>query len=140
MKPTVLIDTGPLVALLRQADRYHPSCVEYVRTHDVEFVTCWPVVTEAAWLLRKRLDQVLSLMRFFSEGLIEVSALGPDAPHWISASFERYSEHEPQLADASLLYLAAQLGIDTIFTLDRKDFSIYRLPGNKHLRIVPDQE
>jgi predicted nucleic acid-binding protein len=140
VRPTVLIDTGPLVALLRKADRYHHSCVELVKADDVELITCWPVITEAAWLLRKRLDQVLSLMRFFSEGLVELSPLGPDAPPWITAFFERYREHEPQLADASLLYLAARLRIDTIFTLDRKDFAIYRLPGNKHLRIVPGQE
>jgi predicted nucleic acid-binding protein len=135
----LLIDTGTLVALLRRGDGCHELCVEHVRLHDVRLVTCWPVVTEAAWLLRIRPEHVQSLLRFFSEGLIELAELGPDAPRWISSFLDRYGEHEPQLADVSLLYLAARRGIRTIFTLDRKEVTAYRFPGDRHLRIVPER-
>ncbi len=43
-----------------------------------------------------------------------------------------------QIADAALMYLAEREGIDTLFTLDRRDFSIDRTTDGRALRIVPD--
>jgi predicted nucleic acid-binding protein len=42
-----------------------------------------------------------------------------------------------QLADASLVHLANREGIDTIFTLDRRDFSVMRKAGGRKLRLLP---
>ena len=36
------------------------------------------------------------------------------------------------------MYIAEQKGIDTVFTLDRRDVSIYRTTAGKALRIVPE--
>ena len=41
------------------------------------------------------------------------------------------------LADAALLYLAEREKIDTIFTLDRRDFSVYRSSRKRAFRVVP---
>jgi hypothetical protein len=41
------------------------------------------------------------------------------------------------LADGALVYLAHREGIDTVFTLDRRDFSVYRLGDGRSLRVVP---
>ena len=43
----------------------------------------------------------------------------------------------PQLADATLVYLADRDGIDTIFTLDQRDFSVYRSARRRPFRIIP---
>ena len=37
-----------------------------------------------------------------------------------------------------LMRIAAREGIDRIFTLDRRDFEIYRLPSRRALRILPE--
>jgi predicted nucleic acid-binding protein len=49
----------------------------------------------------------------------------------------RYRDLKIQLADASLLYLANREGIETIFTLDRRDFGVLRLARNRRLHIIP---
>jgi hypothetical protein len=36
------------------------------------------------------------------------------------------------------MYLAERLNIDSVFTLDRRDFSIYRTSAGKALQIVPE--
>jgi predicted nucleic acid-binding protein len=41
------------------------------------------------------------------------------------------------LANAALVYLADREGIDTIFTLDRRDFGVYRSTQKRAFRIVP---
>jgi len=43
----------------------------------------------------------------------------------------------PQLADATIVYLAEREGIDTIFTLDRRDFSVFRVSMNRAINIIP---
>jgi len=45
-----------------------------------------------------------------------------------------------QVADGALVYLAEREGIDTVFTLDRRDFSVYRLRNGRGLRILPGGE
>lgn len=50
----------------------------------------------------------------------------------------RYRKLGPQLADAALVHLAEREGLDTVFTLDRRDFSVYRLSGNRSLHLLPD--
>jgi len=42
-----------------------------------------------------------------------------------------------QLAHASLVHLANREGIETIFTLDRRDFGVLRLARGKKFRVVP---
>jgi hypothetical protein len=50
----------------------------------------------------------------------------------------RYRDARLQLADAALVHLAEREGIRTVFTLDRRDFSIVRLKRNRALKIVPE--
>lgn len=55
----------------------------------------------------------------------------------IAAILAKYEGLRIQLADASLLHLANREGIETMFTLDRRDFSVVRLAHGKKLRLIP---
>ena len=63
--------------------------------------------------------------------------LDDGAVSWVAGFLVRYSSVGAQVADAALVYLAEREGIDTIFTLDRRDFSVYRTPRNRALRLLP---
>jgi predicted nucleic acid-binding protein len=56
----------------------------------------------------------------------------------ISKILSRYAGLRPQLADASLVYLAERENINTIFTLDRRDFVVYRTTRKRAFRIIPE--
>ena len=134
----VLIDTGPLVAVFRSDEQYHERCTSQLADIRPPLLTSWPVLTEAVYLLRKTPQAVKALLSQVEGGrLFRVVSLGDEFAPWVEAFFDRYSDREPQLADASLIYLAERDGIDTVFTLDRRDFSVYRLSGNRALNIVP---
>ena len=55
----------------------------------------------------------------------------------IGAILARYEGLRIQLADASLVHLANREGIETMFTLDRRDFGVLRLAHGKKLRLIP---
>jgi len=136
VKP-ILLDTGPLVAILNRNDHYHRVCVEQSHLVLGRRFTTWPVLTEAAWLLRKDNRAIQALMSLVSTKAIEVIDLDDIAAGWISNFLNTYSDRQAQLADASLMFLANELRIETIFTLDVRDFSVYRTEHNSHLQIVP---
>lgn len=134
----ILLDTGPLVALLNAADSHHRLCAETFAALTPPLFTCWPVLTEAAWLLRKQHRPVDRLAEAHAAGLIELLPLESEGLADIAAVMRRYEDAGLQLADAALAHLAEREGISTVFTLDRRDFSIIRLKRKRPLTIIPE--
>ena len=135
----VLVDTGPIVAILSRRDQYHRVCVEALRDMPGPLFTCWPVITEAAWLLRRSADAVQQLLRSMDTGFLELLTLSSEDAVPIASILKKYRDIQIQLADAALVHLAGRDGLDTIFTLDQRDFSVYRLPKGKSFRILPSR-
>ncbi len=134
----ILLDTGPLVALFNAADEHHRICVETFATLAPPLRTCWPVLTEAAWILRKQSRPMDRIAEAHRAGLFEILALEGDSLTEIAALMRRYEDVGLQQADAALAHLAEREQIRTIFTLDRRDFSIIRLKRNRALRLIPE--
>lgn len=137
MNGQVLIDTGPIVAILSASDAYHAACVEQLRKIRGPLLTCWPVITEAAWLLRGFSQAIKLLLTSFNGRPFELVSLDQTDLPGIAAILAKYKEAGIQLADACLAHLANREEIETIFTLDRRDFSVLRLARGKKFRIIP---
>jgi hypothetical protein len=134
----VLADTGPIVAILSRRDQYHRTCVEALRDLPGPLFTCWPVITEAAWLLRRDSNAVQQLLNSIDTGFLELLPLTSADAKPIASILQKYRDIRIQLADAALIHLAARDGVDTIFTLDQRDFSVYRLPKGRAFRVIPE--
>jgi predicted nucleic acid-binding protein len=134
----VLLDTGPLVALLAASDSRHRLCADTLTTLPAPLLTCWPVLTEAAWLLRKQHRPIDRLTDACEAGLFDLLPLEADSLPAIAAIMRRYESAGLQFADAALVHLAERESIRTVFTLDRRDFSIIRLKRNRSLTLIPD--
>jgi uncharacterized protein len=133
----VLVDTGPLVAIMSRTDQHHETCIETLRGLPGPLFSCWPVITEAAWLLRKHPGAVKQLLNSISEGFLELLPIQSSEAAPIAKLMEKYKNIRSQLADAALIYLAERDGFDLIFTLDRRDFSVYRDKRDRVFRIIP---
>jgi predicted nucleic acid-binding protein len=136
----VLLDTGPLVALMVDGDPHHKTCLELSREFAGPLCSCWAVITEAAWLLREYPLAIRNMLTALSTGFAEMLPLQSNEAGRIREIMERYSNLRPQLADATLVYLAEREGIDTIFTLNRRDFSVYRIGGKRPFNIIPESK
>ena len=134
----VLVDTGPLVAILSRDDAHHELCVSELHRMPTPLLSCWPVITEAAWLLRRSPKAVRQLLGNVDGGFIALLPLtGKEGPA-IAELMKRYEGLRPQLADAALVHLAGREGIRTIFTLNHRDFSVYRSEGKRSFVIIPE--
>ncbi len=133
----VLADTGPIVAILSRRDQHHRTCVEALRDLPGPLFTCWPVITEAAWLLRRDGNAVQKLLNSIDTGFLELLHLTVSDAKPIASILKKYSDIRIQLADAALVHLAARDGLNTIFTLDQRDFSVYRLPKGRTFHVIP---
>ena len=138
MTERVLIDTGPIVAILSEDDEHHERCRQALLALTPPLFTCWPVLTEAAWLLRKRPRSLHRMFDSFAGGFYALLTLNADDIPLVSSIMQRYESAGLQLADAALTHLAERESISTVFTLDRRDFSIIRLKRNRALRLIPD--
>ena len=133
-----LVDASPLVAILSPDDEHHALCASTLKTLPQPLFSCWPVIAEAAWLLRPSHTAVLSLLNSIAGGFLAMLPLSDAEAAPIAKILEKYSDLRPQLADAALVHLANRESIDTIFTLDHRDFSVYRSARNRQFRIIPD--
>jgi uncharacterized protein len=134
----VLIDTGPMVALFSEDDEHYHRCSDALTVLIPPLFTCWPVVTEAAWLLRKRPDTVQKLFHGFDGGLFALLTLDAADLPAVAVLMMRYESSGLQFADAVLAHLAERENISTVFTLDRRDFSIIRLKRDRALKMIPE--
>ena len=134
----VLIDTGPLVAIFSEGDAQHERCSDTLKSLRPPLFTCWPVIAEAAWLLRERPQSLYQLFDGFAGGIFALLLLDQGDLPAIAAIMRRYEDAGLQFADAALACLAERENIRTVFTTDRRDFSIIRLKRNRVLTLLPE--
>ena len=134
----VLTDTGPLVAILSSTDQYHEICLRTLQGLRGPLLTCWPVITETAWLLQGTPPAFEKLLRSISDGAVEILPVTGKEAAAIAETMKKYGNLRPQFADVMLVYMADRENIKTIFTLDRRDFSVYRVGRKGSFRIVPE--
>jgi len=78
------------------------------------------------------------MMTWINAGIITILPIGEEAIPWMMTFLRKYKRLKPQIADASLVYLAERDNVNTIFTLDSRDFSIYRFGRNQSLKLLPE--
>lgn len=135
----VLVDAGPLVAILSVRDQHHRACTEAARTIRGPFFTAWTVIAEAAHLLKGRGDCVERLLELVRVERLRLLQVDSHDVAGISKILTRYSDQGFDLADATLMHLADRESFDTVFTVDHRHFSIYRTSRGQSPAIVPDQ-
>jgi predicted nucleic acid-binding protein len=129
----ILVDAGPLVALIDADDQHHAKCVSTLQSLREPLATVWPPVTEAMYLLADVPKAQDSLWEMLERGAIQILPLySADVPR-MRELMRKYADRPMDFADAALVRVAEREGIRKIFTIDRQDFSVYRL----HNRVRP---
>jgi len=137
--PAVLVDTGPLVALLDRSDPDHAACQETLGSLNDSMVTVWPVVTEAMYMLRAYGQAQEALWEMIEMGAVEILPLGVDDVPRMEELMRKFRDLPMDLADAALVRVAERERLRRIFTLDRRDFQVYRPSRIGRFAILPSR-
>ena len=133
----VLVDAGPLIALIHADDNHHERCVATLRSLDEPLGTVWPVVTEAMCLLNFSWKAQEALWEMLERGVVVLLPVENADLTRIRELMKKYRDLPMDLADAALVAVAEREKIRRVFTLDRRDFDIYRPVKLGRFTILP---
>lgn len=133
----ILVDAGPLVALLSSGDGRHEICQAAVRTIRGPLVTVWPVLTETLHLLRASWEAQDAVWDMMDQGRLTLVSLGVGDVPRMRELMRKYRDLPMDMADAALVAVAEREGITRVFTLDRRDFAVYRPAKIGRFSLVP---
>ena len=135
MKGRVIIDTGPLVALLNGNDHAHAWVMQQLRSIQPPMITCESVLAEATYLTRQTPGARAALIEMIGENFLTIGMAVADHHSAILAMVRRYADVPMSLADACLVRLAELYPQSPVLTLD-SDFSVYRKNGRQVIKVL----
>ena len=130
-----LVDTGPLIALLEEAEQDHAWVVEALRSAPLPLLTCDAVLTEACFLLKRQHRDPNDLLIMAESGFFRVAFDFNREQAAIRSLLARYADLPMSFADACLVRMNELQPESEIWTLDR-DFKIYRRHGRSSIPLI----
>ncbi len=126
MANSIIVDSGPLVALLSPRDHAHAWCLSRMETFENPLLTCDAVLSEAFFLLKRHADRGSEeLMEMIRRGLIRSSFSFSENEGRLLSIMKKYTKLPTSFADSCLVAMAEQYENAKVWTLD-SDFRIYR--------------
>jgi predicted nucleic acid-binding protein len=135
---SILLDTGAFVALLDKSEKNHERCVIFFKDLKGKLLTTEPVLTETIYLLGPSIKAQKAVIEFILRGGATLVPQSMESLSSAIALMEKYKDIPMDFADATLVSLAEETGINEVFTLDRRGFSAYRIQGKKAFKILPE--
>jgi predicted nucleic acid-binding protein len=124
------------VALIHADDRHHASCRGALEQIRDSLATVWPVITEAMYLLDFSRQAQDALWRLVERDAVKILSLDAGDVPRMRELMRKYRDLPMDLADAALVRAAERERISRIFTIDRRDFEVYRPRGIRRFTIL----
>jgi len=135
---TTVADTGFAVALGNQRDLYHAE-VKRVYAKQKQILLPQTVLAEVAYLLHRDAGtaQLVQFLDALPASRFHPICLTEQDFARCTAILKQYSDSRIDFVDASVMAVAERYNLDTILTLDRRDFSIYQPPHCAAFILLP---
>ncbi|MCC5647899.1 PIN domain-containing protein [Nostoc sp. CHAB 5824] len=139
MKQAVLLDTGPLVALVNSREQFHKWVKNQFGQIEPPLLTCEAVVTEACFLLQNVYGGEAAVISFVQKGIIHLPLSLSEEAGAVYELMLRYQSVPMSLADACLVRMAELYPTRELLTFD-SDFRIYRKNRNQLISVIMPEE
>ena len=114
------------MALVNRGDTHHARCADALKAIRDPLYTVWPAVAEAMFLVRDSWPAQAALLEMLESRIVEVMPLDEDDVPLMTELMAKYRDLPMDLADAAIVRVAERERIRHVFTLDQRDFRVYR--------------
>ena len=137
MAHRVLVDAGPIIALLDRRDTHHQSARQQLAHLRHPLVTCEAVISEAFFLLAPVRGGTSALAELLRDQLVRVDPDFSFCEHLdeILDNMERYKNVPMSFANACLVRMTEIERDSLVFTTDR-DFLTYRRNRRERIQLI----
>ncbi len=137
---SLVLDTGPIIALLNSGDPDHRRCLELVAATEEDLVIPSPVMVEVDYWCRKLLgpDVAEVLADDITSGAYRWFEIDAAAMKRAVAIGRQYWDLDLGFVDAAVVTTCELLDEDRVVSLDRRHFSVIRPAHLPSLRVLPE--
>jgi predicted nucleic acid-binding protein len=134
-----LIDSSFLVALINQKDSHHVACVQVAQNDMLDKRIPITAIPETCYLLHKWLGHhvMRSFVDILRDPIWEIEQVMQGDFVRVEELLRQYADARLDFVDATVVAIAERVDIDTILTLDRRDFYMIRPLHTDHFTILP---
>jgi predicted nucleic acid-binding protein len=135
----IVVDTGPIVALLNDRDDHHERCRDFLANHPGPLLVPSTVFTEVCMLAERRRGTraELAFLADVRAGLFTLLESTSADLDRIAGLVANYADLTLGTVDASVIALAERLNLPAVATLDHRHFSIVRPRHVPVLELLP---
>lgn len=130
----LLADTGFLIAAGQRGDPLHEKAKSFLQDYSGRLVTVSAVIVETCFFFGSA--GKLKLLDWVRSGGLAVVEIPVPAYPELAAIIEKFADHDIDFTDAALVWLAGESGLRRILTVDRADFSAFRIKGGKRFELI----
>lgn len=137
---TVIADTGFIVAVAIRSEKHHAACVRLYQRETLILVP-QSVLAETAYLLTRLAGngKTAEFLAGLGRSKYRLTALVERDITRTAEILRQYVDSRVDFVDASIAAVAERLSIETILTLDHRDFSIIRPLHCSFFQLAPGQ-
>jgi predicted nucleic acid-binding protein len=138
----IVLDTSVLYAATDRSDTHHPRCRDWLNSNTEALLMLPTVLAEACYLIDRALGPRAEAAFLSDVGVDESHAY--QLANLVDVDIRRMTELVRDYAgrhlggtDASIVAVSERLNIDTVATINRRDFDNVRPRHRRSLNIVP---
>lgn len=137
---TVLLDTSFLVAVASARDARHALARGAIRELTGKRIIAAPVLPEVFYMVGTRVNYSSAVQLFdrLRSVAFQIEPVTTDDMARMSQIMTEYRDTAFDFVDVAIMALAERLDIRTVYTLDRRDFMVFRPRHCAALHLLPE--
>lgn len=130
----LIVDTGFLVALYIRRDKLHLHALNFLKQNQELLITTAAMIVESCYFLDTKAKA--ALLNWVVSGGVTIVDVPVTAYGEIAKTIEKYADNDIDFTDATLIWLANEYEQQQILTVDKNDFSTFRLKHNRWFHLL----
>ncbi len=138
-RPKILVDSGFLYSLFSADEPHHEGVADAVESYDATLIVPYVALTEAAYLFNRDggVRGVIQFLDALANASLQYEVVNKGDLTRARQITAEFIGARLDFVDCCLMALSERLDVTQVFTLDQRDFSIFRPKHCAFLELLP---